>query len=343
MQTIIWQGDRPEDIQAAAEYICCGELVAFPTETVYGLGGNALDNAAAQKIYAAKGRPSDNPLIVHIENQEQLRPLVRVIPPKAKPLIEAFWPGPLTLIMPRSALVPDGITGGLDTVAIRMPDHPAALALLKACGLPLAAPSANTSGKPSPTMAEHVYHDLKGKIAGIIDGGPTEVGLESTVLDLTVEPPVILRPGGISQAAIESVIGPVGADTSLLTNDAVPKAPGMKYKHYAPKASIHICAGTPEEIVDELRCLLADAGTDLGLMLSEETMTLLGEAPAGIAVRILGKRTQPKTLAHELFAALRWFDEQPVTTIYTEQFAQEDIGVALMNRLNKAAGNMPKQ
>ena len=338
VQTKMWQGDRPEDISAAAECLKQGELVAFPTETVYGLGANALEETAAQKIYAAKGRPSDNPLIVHIYDKAQLGELVSSVPPKAEALMAAFWPGPLTLVLPRAQAVPDCVTGGLATVGIRMPDHPAALALLKACGLPLAAPSANTSGKPSPTHAEHVYHDLAGRIAGIIDGGPTTVGLESTVLDVTAEPPVILRPGGVTQEAIEHVIGPVEADTSLKAAEEVPKAPGMKYKHYAPEAAVVICQGTPEVIAGQLRAVLSEERRPLGLMISEETAALLGEVPPEVSVRILGRRSQPETLAHELFDALRWFDDQLAEVIYTESFPDEEIGAALMNRLQKAAG-----
>ena len=338
MQTKWWQGDQAADIAEAALCLRQGELVAFPTETVYGLGANALDETAAQKIYAAKGRPSDNPLIVHIYDKAQLEQLVSYVPPKAEALMAAFWPGPLTLVLPRAQAVPDCVTGGLATVGIRMPDHPAALALLKACGLPLAAPSANTSGKPSPTHAEHVYHDLSGRIAGIIDGGPTTVGLESTVLDVTIEPPVILRPGGVSQEAIERVIGPVEADTSLQDAEDVPKAPGTKYKHYAPEAAVIICPGTPEEIAGQLKTVLAEEARPLELMISEETAALLGEVPPRVSVRILGRRAQPETLAHELFDALRWFDEQPAEVIYTERFPDEQIGAALMNRLQKAAG-----
>lgn len=340
MQTKLWQGEKAADIAEAAQCLQRGELVAFPTETVYGLGANALDETAAQKIYAAKGRPSDNPLIVHIYDQKQLAQLVSQVPPKAEALMTAFWPGPLTLVLPRAEAVPDCVTGGLSTVGIRMPDHPAALALLKACGLPLAAPSANTSGKPSPTHAEHVYHDLAGRIAGIIDGGPTAVGLESTVLDVTAQPPVILRPGGVSQEAIERIIGPVRADTSLKCAEEVPKAPGMKYKHYAPEAAVIICPGTPAEIAGRLRTALAEERRPLGLMISEETAQLLGDVPPEVSVRILGLRARPETLAHELFDALRWFDDQPAEVIYTESFPAERIGAALMNRLQKAAGTV---
>ena len=338
MQTKLWQGDQAADILEAAQCLLAGELVAFPTETVYGLGANALDERAAQKIYAAKGRPSDNPLIVHIYDKKQLAGLVDELPPQAEALMAAFWPGPLTLVLPRTDDVPDCVTGGLATVGVRMPAHPAALALLAACDLPLAAPSANTSGKPSPTHAEHVYHDWAGRIAGIIDGGPTTVGLESTVLDLTVEPPVILRPGGVSQEAIEQIIGPVQADTSLKKAKEAPKAPGMKYKHYAPEASLVICPGTPVEIARQLKTALAQEKRPLGLLLSEETAALLPDLPSGVSVRILGRRSQPETLAHELFDALRWFDQQPAEVIYTESFPNEQIGAALMNRLKKAAG-----
>ncbi len=243
METKIWQlpaGERLPDIKEAALLLKKNEVVAFPTETVYGLGGNALSDQAIDKIYQAKGRPGDNPLIVHISEKKQIHDLCTQVTPAAEKLINAFWPGPLTVILPSNGSVSEKVTAGLPTVAVRMPEHPIALALIREAGLPVAAPSANTSGRPSPTSAGHVIKDLKGKIAGIVDGGMTGVGLESTVVDATSSPITILRPGGITRAQLEEVIGKVTVDPSLLNEKARPKSPGMKYTHYAPQAPLFL-------------------------------------------------------------------------------------------------------
>lgn len=241
-----------EMILESANAIREGELVAFPTETVYGLGANGLDEDAVKKIYIAKGRPSDNPLILHISSGEELQPLVKDIPPIAYKCMERFWPGPLTMIFKKSEIIPSIITGGLDTVAIRMPSHPIASALISASGVPIAAPSANTSGRPSPTNAEHVMEDMKEKIPIIIDGGNTGIGLESTVLDLSVENPMILRPGGITLEDLREIIPNVTQDRSIVQNNAVPKSPGQKYRHYAPKAEMILFTGRVDDMVEEI-------------------------------------------------------------------------------------------
>ena len=238
-------------MEMAGEILRRGEMVAFPTETVYGLGANALDESASAKIYEAKGRPSDNPLIVHISKEEQLEPLVKEIPEKARLLMEKFWPGPLTLIFKKKDTVPDGTTGGLDTVAIRMPDNAVALAMIDAAKVPIAAPSANTSGRPSPTTANHVMDDMNGRISMILDGGAVGIGIESTIVDVTGEIPMILRPGYINKSMLENVVGEVAIDKAILgpmDENAHPKAPGMKYKHYAPKADFTMYDGNIENV-----------------------------------------------------------------------------------------------
>ena len=232
---------KDEELKEAAGILRSGGLVAFPTETVYGLGGNALDEDAARKIYAAKGRPSDNPLIAHVSCVEEVEPLVKEIPEAGRKLMEAFWPGPLTMIFPKSEKVPYGTTGGLDTVAIRMPDDPVANRLIALAGVPVAAPSANTSGRPSPTTADHVWQDMNGRIDMIIDGGPVGIGVESTIVDVSSAVPAVLRPGAITMEMLEEVLGEVSVDPAILgplSADVRPKAPGMKYKHYAPKADL---------------------------------------------------------------------------------------------------------
>ena len=254
MNTIIEKSSEPGSIEKAGEILKKGGLVAFPTETVYGLGANALDEKAAAKIYAAKGRPSDNPLIVHIARMEDLPAVASEIPEKAKMLAEHFWPGPLTMIFKKTEKVPYGTTGGLDTVAVRMPVHPVALQVIAAGGGFIAAPSANTSGKPSPTTAAHVAADMDGRIDMVLDGGAAGIGLESTIVDMSEETPVILRPGYINQAMLEQVIGEVRMDQALIQENSKvrPKAPGMKYKHYAPKADLKIVEGTQEAVVAEI-------------------------------------------------------------------------------------------
>lgn len=263
MKTVIELYDaenrRSEVMEKAGEILKSGGLVAFPTETVYGLGGDALNPEASAKIYAAKGRPSDNPLIVHIADMEALKVLASEVPEKAKILADRFWPGPLTMIMPKSDAVPYATTGGLDTVAIRMPSHPTAYELIRSSGVYIAAPSANTSGRPSPTTAQHVYEDLNGRIDMIIDSGKVDIGLESTIVDLTGEIPTILRPGYITRAMLEEVVGPVTIDKAILAEhedpNLRPKAPGMKYKHYAPKGDLVIVEGKKQAVAEMINYL----------------------------------------------------------------------------------------
>ncbi|MDD3795308.1 MAG: L-threonylcarbamoyladenylate synthase [Lachnospiraceae bacterium] len=343
MQTIkmdMTSGIDAGAMKMAGQILKDGGLVAFPTETVYGLGGNALDAAASAKIYAAKGRPSDNPLIVHIADFDALDSIVKEIPETARKLAEAFWPGPLTMIFRKSDLVPYETTGGLETVAVRMPNHPAALALIREGGGYVAAPSANTSGRPSPTKASHVADDLDGKINAIIDGGDVGIGLESTIVDLTEAAPVILRPGYVNQEMLRQVIGPVELDQALLRDDPNlhPKAPGMKYRHYAPKASLTIVEGTSEAVTEKIKALAAAeeaAGHRAGIIATDETAALY---PDGI-VKSAGTRADEITIAMHLYNVLREFDELEVSKIFSEAFETPQMGQAIMNRLIKAAGH----
>ena len=344
METRIRQIDKnridENIIEEAAEILRNGGLVAFPTETVYGLGADALQEEAARKTYAAKGRPSDNPLIVHIADYEDLRKIAVNIPAETDMLAAHFWPGPLTMIFEKSPAVPYGATGGLDTVAVRMPVDPVAAALIRAAGGFVSAPSANTSGRPSPTTAEHVAEDLNGKIDMILDGGPVDIGLESTILDMTVSPPMILRPGAITAEMFEEVIGPVDVDQTLLSSDSVqaPKAPGMKYRHYAPKARLFIVEGDLREEILAIRQLSYAAhrkGKEVGIIATAETLPFYNH---GI-VKSTGSRENEKTIAKGLYGVLREFDEENVDTIYSESFAAQGIGKAIMNRLEKAAGH----
>lgn len=328
-------------IEEAAEILREGGLVAFPTETVYGLGADALQEEAARKTYAAKGRPSDNPLIVHIADYDDLRKIAVNIPAETDMLAAHFWPGPLTMIFEKSPIVPYGTTGGLDTVAVRMPEDPVAAALIRATGGFISAPSANTSGRPSPTTAGHVEEDLGGKIDMILDGGTVDIGLESTILDMTVSPPMILRPGAITAEMFEKVIGPVDVDETLISPDSVqaPKAPGMKYRHYAPKARLIIVEGDLREEILAIRQLAYAAhreGRNVGIIATSETLPFYNY---GI-VKNVGTRENEKTIARGLYSVLREFDEECVDTIYSESFAVQGIGKAIMNRLEKAAGHM---
>ena len=315
-------------------------MVAFPTETVYGLGADALDEKASAKIYAAKGRPSDNPLIVHISDIEQLDKLVCEIPDNAKKLMDAFWPGPMTLIFKKSGLVPDGTTGGLDTVAVRMPNHKAALELIRTSGVAIAAPSANTSGRPSPTTAAHVADDLSGKIDMIIDGGAVGIGIESTIVDVTSEIPMVLRPGYITMEMLEKVVGKVGIDKAItgpVSPDVKPKAPGMKYKHYAPKAELTMFKGELKNVVEHINNLTdknVKSGIKTGIIACEETKDMY---KAGEVLSI-GSRNNEDTIAHNLYGVLRKFDDMNVDVIYGETFEDNRLGQAIMNRLLKAAG-----
>lgn len=329
-----------ESLDKAAKILKEGNLVAFPTETVYGLGADALRAEASARIYAAKGRPSDNPLIVHIATCGQLPELVREIPDTAKKLMDAFWPGPLTIIFNKSEIVPKGTTGGLDTVAIRMPNHPDALALIRSSGVAIAAPSANTSGKPSPTTAMHVFHDLKGKIPLVLDGGNVGIGIESTIVDVTGEKPMILRPGYITKEMLEEVIGEVEFDRALFAppeEGLVPKAPGMKYRHYAPKADFTIYEGETAKVVakiNELASRFVSEGKKVGIIACDETMN---QYTNGNVVSI-GTRKDDLTISQNLYRVLRDFDESDTDIILGESFTNERLGEAIMNRLTKAAG-----
>lgn len=328
-----------EGIREAGEILKQGGLVAFPTETVYGLGGNGLDPQASAKIYQAKGRPSDNPLIIHIADMEDLEKIVKEVPESAKKLASVYWPGPLTMIFEKSDIVPYETTGGMDTVAVRMPDHPLAQALIRAGGSYVAAPSANTSGRPSPTMASHVEEDLDGKIDMVLDGGPVGIGLESTIVDFTEEIPTILRPGYINQEMVSRVIGQVQMDRGLIQADSKvkPKAPGMKYRHYAPHGDLILVEGDLEAVVERINSLSREReeeGCRVGVICTEETRERYhyGE------IRSVGQRAKEETIAHNLFAVLREFDDLGVDYIYSESFSRDHLGQAIMNRLTKAAG-----
>jgi L-threonylcarbamoyladenylate synthase len=341
MNTKLWIVDKSVEnkngypqLKEAAELLQKGEAVAFPTETVYGLGADATSDEAVAKIFAAKGRPSDNPLIVHIAKEEQLHSLVSAVPPEAEKLMKRFWPGPLTLIFPKKDGVSEKVTAGLNTVAVRMPDHPVALSLIAQANIPVAAPSANRSGRPSPTLASHVYEDLNGKIAGIVDGGATGVGVESTVLDCTSDIPAILRPGGITKEQLEEVIGQVMIDPGLENETVKPKSPGMKYTHYAPKAPLTIVEGT-REYIQQLVNEKKEEGLRVGVLTTEENADFY----QADAVLSCGKRSELATVATKLYEVLRAFDEAGVEVIYSESFPQEGIGIAIMNRLVKAAGH----
>lgn len=345
METIVKKTDKnqidKEVIREAGDILKKGGLVAFPTETVYGLGADALQEEAAKKTYEAKGRPSDNPLIVHIADYEDLKKIAVNIPAETDALAAHFWPGPLTMIFEKSDIVPYGTTGGLDTVAVRMPSDPVAAELIRAAGGFVSAPSANTSGRPSPTTAEHVLEDLGGKIDMVIDGGSVEIGLESTILDMTVEPPMILRPGAITADMFEEVIGPVSVDETILGSESKkpPKAPGMKYRHYAPKARLAIVEGDLREEILAIRQLAYAAsreGKKVGIIATDETLPFYKYG----LVKDIGTRENEKTIARNLYRILREFDEEDVDTIYSESFAMQGIGKVIMNRLEKAAGHL---
>lgn len=325
----------------AAEIIAQGGLVAFPTETVYGLGADALHPEASMKIYAAKGRPSDNPLIVHIAKFEDLESIAKEVPEQARKLADAFWPGPLTMIVWKNEKVPYETTGGMDTVAIRMPNHQVALELIRQSGCLIAAPSANTSGKPSPTEAAHVKKDLDGKIPMILDGGAVGIGIESTIIDLTENTPMILRPGYITQQMLEDVLGEeVKVDPGIIASDSLkkPKAPGMKYKHYAPKADLTLVDGESAKVMDKINELVKEQqqqGKKVGVIATDETADFY---QADIVTSI-GARADEDAIAQHLYKILRAFDDSEVDVIYSESFATPRIGQAIMNRLLKAAGH----
>lgn len=316
-----------------------GGLVAFPTETVYGLGGDALNPESSRKIYAAKGRPSDNPLIVHIANWTSIKKICVDIPDEAKQLADAFWPGPLTMILKKSSAVPYETTGGLDTVAVRLPDHPVAISLIKAAGGYIAAPSANLSGRPSPTTAAHVIEDMDGRIDMILDGGDVGIGLESTIVDLTERVPVILRPGYVTQEMLNRVLGRVDVDITLMDQGSgqAPKAPGMKYRHYAPKGSMRLIEGDQEAVIRTMNAEVKKArlrGERTGVMITDE----IWERVSADVKKSVGNRENEYEIARRLYRILREFDEEGVTAIFSESFSSDGFGQAVMNRLLKAAG-----
>ncbi len=332
--------ETEEELKEAARILREGGLVAFPTETVYGLGANALDEKAAKKIYAAKGRPSDNPLIAHISGQEELKPLAAEIPDMAKKLMDLYWPGPMTLVFKKTDAVPYGTTGGLDTVAVRMPSDPVAKTLIRLAGVPIAAPSANRSGRPSPTTADHVWQDMEGKIDMIIDGGPVGIGLESTIIDVTGPVATILRPGAITIEMVRAALGEAEMDPAILgpmKEGEHPKAPGMKYRHYAPKAPLTLVEGDMEQVVKTISQLAEESlkqGKKTGIICTDETRSCYH---AGM-IQSIGTRAKEETVAHNLYAVLRQFDDLGADVIYSESFSDNQIGQAIMNRLTKAAG-----
>lgn len=331
---------QDQELLEAAQIIRDGGLVAFPTETVYGLGANALDEKAAKKIYEAKGRPSDNPLIAHISCYEELEPLVTGIPQAGGKLARRYWPGPLTMVFPKSPAVPYGTTGGLDTVAVRMPSDPVASRLIALAGVPVAAPSANLSGRPSPTTARHVWQDMNGRINMILDGGPVGIGLESTIVDVSGPLPVLLRPGAITLEMLRDTVGKVEVDPAIQGPPAEglrPKAPGMKYRHYAPRGELTLVEGESRAVVSAIRRLVEEGlaeGRKVAVICTEETR----DQYSGGILRCVGTRTRQETIAHNLFAVLRELDDLGAEIIYSESFSQDHLGRAVMNRLMKAAG-----
>lgn len=329
-----------EAFETAGRIIKNGGLVAFPTETVYGLGGDALNPESSRKIYAAKGRPSDNPLIVHIADLESIYPIVREFPDNARLLAEKYWPGPLTMILSKSDLVPKETTGGLNTVAVRMPVNPIAMNFIRQAGGYIAAPSANTSGKPSPTCAKYVMEDMMGKIDMIIDGGDVEIGLESTIVDLTSPLPMILRPGYITREMLQETLGMIEVDKTILSNTSKehPKAPGMKYKHYAPQGELTIVMGEENDVITTINILSKmeqGNGEKVGIIATDETMSRY----RGDSLKSVGSRHDEEEIARRLYTILREFDDEEVTLIYSESFSTGGMGQAIMNRLLKAAGH----
>jgi len=336
----VFSNDEEEALRLAGESLQQGGLVAFPTETVYGLGGDALNPASSRKIYAAKGRPSDNPLIVHISRMEDIYKIVDTVSEDAIKIAREFWPGPLTMILPKSAKVPYETTGGLETVAVRMPSHPVARKLIEYGGGYIAAPSANISGKPSPTVAKYVIEDMEGKIDVIIDGGEVGIGLESTIIDMTVMPPEILRPGYITDKMLSEVLGRVDTDITILHSDSgqAPKAPGMKYRHYAPKGELTVVQGAPEAVAAYINsCTTADKqkGYKTGVIGTQE----MANVYQADVIKVVGSRQDEESIGRHLYSFLREFDDEQVTRIYSESFASEGFGQAIMNRLLKAAGH----
>lgn len=339
METKFISGENNQILEEAGEIIKNGGLVAFPTETVYGLGGDAFNSESSRKIYAAKGRPSDNPLIVHIAKVSDLEKVAVNIPLEAYTLADAFWPGPLTMVLEKRPEVPKETTGGLNTVAVRLPDHEVALSFIEKAGGFIAAPSANASGRPSPTKASHVKEDLDGKIEMILDGGEVGIGVESTIVDLTGETPTILRPGYVTAEMIARVLGSVEEDKTVMKGLSAgkPKAPGMMYRHYAPKGKLILLEGSEEQLIKEMNRRLGEAknrGETTGILVSDE---LFPKVSADVKIN-LGKRSDERSIAKNLYGSLREFDHQEVSYILGECFSKDGFGRAVMNRLLKAAG-----
>ncbi len=331
-----------EELKEAAQLLASGRLVAFPTETVYGLGGNALDTDAVKEIFKAKGRPADNPLIVHIARKKDINNLVKgEISKLAQRLIDKFWPGPLTLILPKAEEIPDITTGELKTVAVRMPSHPVALELIKDAQVPIAAPSANLSGRPSPTLAQHVIKDLAGRIAGIVDAGQTGIGIESTVLDLSQNIPTVLRPGGITYEELTEVIDGVRIDPAVkakLERGSVKAiSPGMKYKHYAPKADVILVEGKSTDVIYKIKQLMdLEDETKVGIMITSEASGYYKDEE--VIIKVMGSRSNLKEVSSNIFKLLREFDQEGVNKIFVEGLPLTGLGLAIMNRLRKSAG-----
>ncbi len=330
-----------EKIRIAARLVRDGGLVAFPTETVYGLGADALNPEAIQMLFKAKGRPPDNPLIIHVGNKEDVSGLVELVTHKCEMLIEKFWPGPLTLILRRSKIVPDVTVSGLDTIAVRMPRHATALSLIRESGCPIAAPSANLSGRPSPTTAQHVLEDLECRIDAVLDGGPTPIGMESTVLDMTADQPQVLRPGGTPFESLRKVLKNVKlhpaavAYRSSVPNE--PRSPGLKYRHYAPAADVTVVEGGLTAVVGKIQALAdfhAEKGRRVGILCTDET---IAQYKAEV-VKSLGSRKDLSTVAQNLYRLLREFDLEGVDIILAEGIPSRGFGLAVMNRLRKASG-----
>ena len=333
MKTLLLSAQAPETASIAADLIQKGELVAIPTETVYGLGANGLDEEAVAKIFQAKGRPQDNPLILHICGPEQIELFCHHIPQSAYDLAAAFWPGPLTLVLPARDVVPRRTTGGLDTVAVRCPDNAVTREIIRLSGVPIAAPSANISGKPSTTTAQHVLHDHDGKIAAIVDGGPCRVGVESTIVDLTEERPRLLRPGGIGPEQLLTVLGDLVVDkavTAPIDKDAVVKAPGMKYRHYAPAEPVVIVSGSQEKAAQYIHRHFTPG--DRVLCFEEELPLYADCAPLSY-----GKEADVNTLSAGLFAALRELDDPKIHQVFARCPVGGGVAYAVQNRLRKAA------
>lgn len=347
----------PDDVELAGTLLRVGDLVAIPTETVYGLGANGLAADAMDRIYAAKGRPSDNPLILHVCDQAMVHRLVKHISPLEQKLMDTFWPGPLTITFEKSSLVPDRATGGLSRVALRCPAHEVCREMIRIAGVPIAAPSANLSGRPSPTTAEAVLHDMKGRIHAVVDAGPCEIGVESTVVQVQDDTVIILRPGGVTKEMLEMVADHVVYDTALHDPTESPKAPGMKYRHYAPDMPVQVLVGSSLTVAESIKNTVEELWQEqdnlhdkfekrIGLLLSEETLenlnAVLSNFALSVDIIVYGERAEPTALANRLYDSLLQFNDIGVDTLIVEGCALVGLGVAVMNRLEKASGGHVK-